>query len=118
MSPVNGSISRSINLNDKHYGVDIATLKDEPIKATLEGQVVFAGWSSQQGNVIIIQHQNNLLSAYKHCSVILKTEGEYVEAGDPIGIVGNSGEFTDGPHLHFEVWQNGLPLNPQEFISF
>ncbi len=118
MSPVNGKISRSINISEKHYGIDIATLKDEPIKATLEGLVIFSGWTSQQGNVIILQHQNNLLSAYKHCSVLLKSEGEYVETGDPIGIVGNSGEWTDGPHLHFEVWQNGLALDPQEFISF
>jgi len=118
MSPVSGKISRSVNFKKKHYGVDIVTTPDEPIKAALEGLVIFSGWTSQQGYVIILQHQNNLLTAYKHCSVVLKSEGEYAEAGDPIAIVGTSGELTDGPHLHFEVWQNGIPLNPQEFISF
>lgn len=118
MSPVKGRISRSVNFAEKHYGVDIVTKADEPVKAALEGLVIFAGWTSKQGNVIILQHQNNLITAYKHCSVILKSEGEYVQVGDPIGIVGTSGELSDGPHLHFEVWQKGIPLNPQEFISF
>lgn len=118
MSPVTGKISRSVNFSKRHYGIDIVTAEDEPIKAALEGLVVFSGWTSQQGHVIILQHQNNLLTAYKHCSVLLKSEGDYVEIGDPIGIVGTSGELTDGPHLHFEVWQKGVPLNPQEFISF
>ncbi|MFK8045047.1 MAG: M23 family metallopeptidase [Crocinitomicaceae bacterium] len=118
MSPVSGKISRSVNFGKKHFGVDIVTSEDEPIKAALEGLVIFSGWTSQQGYVIILQHQNNLITAYKHCSVILKSEGEYAEAGDPIAIVGTSGELSDGPHLHFEVWQKGVPLNPQEFISF
>lgn len=118
MSPVTGKISKSTDFSKKHYGVDVVTQADEPIKAVLEGLVVFAGWTNMQGNVIILQHQNNLLTAYKHCSVLLKSEGDYVEAGDPIGIVGTSGELTDGPHLHFEVWQKGVPLNPEEFISF
>lgn len=118
MSPVTGRISRSLNIEKKHFGVDIVTAANEPIKAALEGLVIFAGWTSHQGNVIILQHQNNLLTAYKHCSVLLKEAGEYVEAGDPIGIVGTTGELSDGPHLHFEVWQKGIALNPQEFISF
>lgn len=118
MSPVHGIISRSLNCSEGHYGLDVVTQKDEPIKATLEGIVLFSNWTSTEGNVIIIQHHNNLISAYKHCSVLLKEIGDKVDVGDPIGIVGNSGEFTDGPHLHFEIWQKGIPLNPQEFISF
>ncbi|MDX1349377.1 MAG: M23 family metallopeptidase [Putridiphycobacter sp.] len=118
MSPVSGTVSRSTNFQQKHYGVDIVTKADEPVKAVLEGLVVFAGWTNRQGNVIILQHQNNLITAYKHCSVLMKAEGDFVQAGDPIGIVGTSGELTDGPHLHFEIWQKGVPLNPQEFISF
>jgi len=118
IAPVNGKISRSININTKHYGVDIVTKEDEPIKAVLEGLVLFSGWTDKTGYVIIIQHQNNLVSSYKHCATVLKNEGDFVEAGDPIGIVGNTGELTDGPHLHFELWQNGIALNPQEFISF
>ena len=80
--------------------------------------MLFSNWTSTEGNVIIIQHQNNIISAYKHCSVLLKELGDKVDIGDPIGIVGNSGKYTDGPHLHFEIWQNGTALNPQEFISF
>ncbi len=118
MSPVNGNITRSIAIDDKHYGIDVVTLADEPIKATLEGLVVLSEWTNGQGNVIIIQHSNNIITAYKHCSVLFKEAGTYVEAGDPIGIVGNTGELTDGPHLHFEIWQNGIPLDPQEFINF
>lgn len=118
MNPVSGIISKGLIIEEKHYGVDIATEKDEAVKATLEGLVIFAGWNNQYGNTIIIQHKNNLISIYKHCSTLLKSEGEFVEAGDPIGIVGNTGELTTGPHLHFEVWQNGIALNPQEFISF
>lgn len=118
MNPVHGIISRSLNKNEAHFGVDVVTQKDEPIKATLEGVVLFANWTSTEGNVIIVQHQDNIISVYKHCSVLLKELGDKVEVGDPIAIVGNSGKFTDGPHLHFELWQNGTALNPQEFISF
>lgn len=118
MSPVHGIISKSFNGMEKHFGVDVVTQKDEPIKATLEGVVLFSNWTSTAGNVIIIQHHNSIVSAYKHCSVLLRNLGDKVDVGDPIAIVGNSGEFTDGPHLHFEIWQNGTPLNPQEFISF
>ncbi len=118
MSPVHGVISKSFNKNEKHYGVDVVTQKDEPIKTTLEGIVIFSNWTSTEGNVIIVQHHNNIISAYKHCSILLQDLGSRVDVGDPIAIVGNSGEFTDGPHLHFEIWQNGVALNPQEFISF
>ena len=116
--PVSGTISRSLNRSERHYGVDIVTKADEPIKATLEGVVLFAEWTNRQGHVIIIQHTNHIISAYKHCSVLLKKPGDYVESGDPIAIVGNTGELTDGPHLHFEIWQDGVVLNPQEFINF
>jgi len=118
MSPVNGTISRSLDKSQQHYGVDIVTKSDEPIKATLEGYVIFSEWTNRQGNVVIIQHANDMLSAYKHCSILLKKAGTYVEAGDPIAIVGNTGELTDGPHLHFEIWKGGVVLNPQEFINF
>tara|TARA_B100000809_G_C15116126_1_gene522500 strand:+ start:1014 stop:1871 length:858 start_codon:yes stop_codon:yes gene_type:complete len=118
MNPVHGLISKSFNRSNKHFGVDVVTQKDEPIKSTLEGIVIFSNWTSSEGNVIIIQHHNNIISAYKHCSILLEDLGSRVDVGDPIAIVGNSGEFTDGPHLHFEIWQNGVALNPQEFISF
>lgn len=118
MSPVSGKISKSLDLSKGHYGVDIVTRKDEPIKATLEGVVLMSTWTATEGNVIVLQHHNDLISIYKHCSVLLVNNGDKVEVGDPIGIVGNTGEFSTGPHLHFELWQNGIVLNPQEFISF
>ena len=117
-APVNGIVSQSINKTEGHYGVDIVTLEDEPIKSCLEGTVILTGWIQSEGKVIVIQHKDDLISIYKHCSAILKKRGEQVQTGDPIGIVGNSGENTSGPHLHFELWRNGLLLNPEDYISF
>ena len=116
--PVNGQISQSYNPKNNHYGVDVVTAFDEPIKSCLDGTVVIAGWIPGEGHIIIIQHNNDLISVYKHCSVLLKVQGDNILTGDPIGIVGNTGENTSGPHLHFEIWKKGIPLNPQEFISF
>ena len=117
-SPVNGKVSQSFNPKKNHFGVDVVTAVDEPIKACLDGAVVLSGWLPGEGNIIIIQHNNDLISVYKHCSVLLKKQGDHILTGDPIGIVGNTGENTSGPHLHFEIWKKGIPLNPQEFISF
>ena len=116
--PVNGLVSQSFSLTKDHYGVDVSTTADEPIKACLNGTVILAGWVPGEGNIIVIQHNNEFTSIYKHCSVLLKSQGDRVSIGDPIGIVGNTGENTSGPHLHFELWQNGVAMNPQEFISF
>jgi murein DD-endopeptidase MepM/ murein hydrolase activator NlpD len=116
--PVNGLVSQSFNINKEHFGVDVSTTADEPIKACLNGTVILAGWVPGEGNIIVIQHSNEFTSIYKHCSVLLKAQGDRVAIGDPIGIVGNTGENTSGPHLHFELWQNGVAMNPQEFISF
>lgn len=118
MNPVNGVVSASYNQQKHHYGVDIVTQKEEPIKSVSDGVVVFANWTSDNGYVILIQHNSNTISVYKHCSVLLKKVGDRVESGDVIAVVGNSGEFTDGPHLHFELWQNGFPMNPQQILSF
>lgn len=117
-SPVKGTVSKSFNPKKGHLGVDVVTAADEAIKSCLNGTVIFAGWSPDDGNMVIVQHAENLISIYKHCSVLLKTTGDPVREGDPIGIVGNTGETSTGPHLHFELWQRGNPLNPQEFISF
>ena len=91
--------------------------ENEAIKATLKGVVIFAGWTSETGHVISLQHDNNLISTYKHNSVLMKEVGDVVKAGDAIAIIGNSGELTDGPHLHFELWYNGTALNPEEYIN-
>jgi len=117
-SPLKGMVSEQYNPVKNHYGVDIVSSSDEPIKAALNGTILFSSWTSDTGYVIGIQHENNLVSMYKHNSVLLKKAGTYVKAGEVIAIVGNSGEMTSGPHLHFELWHNGKPVNPQEYMVF
>ena len=117
-SPISGLVSKSFKLDEGHYGVDVVAEKNEAVKATLNGKVVLSAWTVETGHVIAIQHTNDLLSIYKHNSVVLKKEGDIVKAGEVIGIVGNSGEYTTGPHLHFEIWLKGQPLNPAEVIKF
>jgi len=117
-TPVKGMVTASFNTSQEHYGVDIAAKENEPIKATLDGTVLFAGWTSETGYTIEIQHSNNLVSAYKHNSVLLKKAGQFVKAGEAIAVIGNSGEQTSGPHLHFELWYNGNAIDPQEYMVF
>jgi murein DD-endopeptidase MepM/ murein hydrolase activator NlpD len=117
-TPLNGSITASFNSKENHFGVDIAASENEAIKATNNGTVIFAAWTSNDGYVLQIQHSNNLISSYKHNSVLLKKAGDYVKAGEAVAIIGNSGELSTGPHLHFELWYNGIPVNPQDYISF
>jgi murein DD-endopeptidase MepM/ murein hydrolase activator NlpD len=116
--PVIGTITSDFDVQIGHYGIDVAAKEGETIKAILDGTVVLSSFTSDGGNVIQIQHANNLVSVYKHNSVLLKNVGDRVEAGDSIAIIGNSGELTDGPHLHFELWYNGTPLNPRDYIAF
>lgn len=117
-TPIKGMITSSYSLNDEHFGVDIVSKEDEFVKATLDGTVVFAGFTTDDGYVIQIQHGNNLTSAYKHQSIITKKIGDFVKAGEPIGVVGNTGENSKGPHLHFELWYNGFAINPQDYVVF
>lgn len=117
-APIKGLVTTSFNLKDQHFGIDIVAAENEAIKATLDGTVVFTGWSVETGYIIQIQHSNNLISIYKHNSAVLKKMGQFVKAGEPIAIIGNSGETSQGPHLHFELWYNGNPTNPQEYIVF
>lgn len=117
-TPVKGTVTSSFNADEEHFGVDVATKDNESIKAVLDGTVFFSGWTTDDGYIVQIQHRNNLVSVYKHCSVLLKKSGESVKAGDAIAIVGNTGENTTGPHLHFELWENGSALNPELYINF
>ena len=117
-SPVKGNISSKFDNNQQHYAVDVVTRKNENIKATLDGTVVFSNFTPETGYVIAIQHANNMLSFYKHCSALLKKVGSFVRAGEVIAVVGDSGEYTTGPHLHFELWLNGSPVNPENYITF
>ena len=116
--PVNGTISDNYSVQDKHYAVDIVVARDTPVKATADGTVIFAEWTTQTGYIIIIDHGNGLISAYKHNASVTKEQGELVKAGEVIAISGNTGELTTGPHLHFELWSNGYPIDPTTFIDF
>ena len=106
------------NLKNGHFGIDIIASNNEAVKAVLNGTIVFSDWSPEYGHVIQIQHAQNLVSIYKHNSFLLKKVGDLVKAGDAIAIVGNSGELSTGPHLHFEMWHNGIPLDPEKFVVF
>ncbi len=117
-TPLKGSVTSSFKARDEHYGVDVASKENEAIKATLDGTVIMAAWTTETGYSMQIQHSNNLVSVYKHCSVLMKKTGNYVKAGEVIAIVGNSGELTTGPHLHFELWYNGSPIDPQDYMVF
>lgn len=117
-TPVTGTISEGYNPEEKHYAVDIAVANDTPVKAVADGTVILAEWSVQTGYVIILDHGNGLISAYKHNKSLTKEQGELVKSGEVIAISGNAGELTTGPHLHFELWSNGYPIDPTTFIDF
>ncbi len=117
-TPLNGTVSNKINVKEGHFGIDIVAPKDEAVKTTLDGTVIFTEWTPESGHVIQVQHTHNLVSVYKHNSFLLKKTGDHVNAGDPIAIIGNTGEHTTGEHLHFELWYNGAPIDPEAFINF
>ena len=116
--PVNGVISSHYQADIHHFGVDIAAASKESVLATLDGTVMYAGYDPNQGNVIQLQHKNGFVSVYKHNELLLKEPGEQVVAGEAIALVGNTGKLSTGPHLHFELWYNGKPVNPEDFIVF
>lgn len=116
--PVGGYITDEYDPQKEHYGIDIAAPTDAPVKATLDGTVISAGWNAETGYVITIQHKDNIISIYKHNAKIFKNVGNFVKAGDVIATVGNTGELSTGPHLHFEIWHGGVSLNPKEYVIF
>ena len=115
--PLNGTVLKPFNADEGHYGVDIATDGDKIINATLDGTVVFANWSIDNGYCIGIQHEDSYLSIYKHNATLLKKEGEYVKAGEAVAILGRSGDKETFEHLHFELWHNGIAVNPADYMS-
>ncbi len=117
-APVKGTISEGYNPKEKHYAIDLVTIKDAPVKATADGTVIFAEWTTNTGYVIILKHNNNLISVYKHNALLRKEQGELVKAGEVIATAGNTGELSTGPHLHFELWSDGYPIDPTNFIDF
>ncbi len=116
--PVTGTISEGYNVEEKHYAVDIVVATGTPVKAAADGVVVLAEWTTQTGYVVIIDHGNGLISAYKHNASLTKEQGDLVKAGEVIAISGDAGELTTGPHLHFELWTDGYPIDPTTFIDF
>ncbi len=115
-TPLKGIVTDTFNWNKRHFGVDIVAAANEAVKSVLDGTVILSTWTSETGYVIGIQHENNIVSFYKHNSVILKKEGSKVRAGEVVGIVGDSGELSTGPHLHFELWINGVPIDPEKYM--
>jgi len=116
--PVEGVLTSKFNLNNNHFGVDVVASPKEVVKSILDGTVILSVWTLETGYVIQIQHAANIISVYKHNASLSKKQGDRVKAGDAIAIVGNTGELTTGPHLHLEIWQNGTPVNPEDYIVF
>lgn len=117
-APLNGTLSQKFDPKKNHFGVDIVAQKNTPVKAIADGTVIFSGWTTETGNVIILKHVDDFISVYKHNGILLKRQGEFVKSGEAIATVGSTGELTTGPHLHFELWSGGYALNPTNLIDF
>ena len=116
--PLKGQVSEGFDSKIQHYAVDIAVSKNTPVKAVADGRVVLASWTSDSGFVIIIDHGNQMLSVYKHNAALTKEQGDLVKAQEVIARSGSSGQLSTGPHLHFELWNDGNPIDPSTFIDF
>ena len=116
--PLKGVVIEKYSKRNSHFGIDILAKKGSFINCISDGVVVISNWTNSTGYVIGVQHNNGFLSIYKHNSSLLKNIGEWVSSGEPIAIIGNSGELSSGPHLHFELWQNGESINPTNYILF
>lgn len=117
-APITGNITQGFNANNKHFAIDIVAITGTPIKVIEDGTVIFSEWTAETGYVIIIEHLNGFISVYKHNGALLKQQGDFVKSGEVIASVGSTGELTTGPHLHFELWYNGYPVNPINYIDF
>jgi murein DD-endopeptidase MepM/ murein hydrolase activator NlpD len=116
--PLQGIVSSPYDMSIDHYGIDIVAKTNEPVKSIADGTVILSSWTQDGGYVIAVQHRANLISVIRHNSALLKKVGNFVNAGEVISIIGNSGELTTGPHVHLEIWYNGNPVDPEEFITF
>lgn len=117
-SPLTGNNSHVFNRNEKHYAIDIVAKKGTPVKVIADGTVLLAEWTAETGYVITIQHADEFISIYKHNGTLLKEQGDFVKSGEVIATVGNTGELSTAPHLHFELWNSGVPVNPIDYIDF
>lgn len=116
--PVKGMITEKFNPQKKHYAVDIALAKNTPIKSISSGKVIFADWTSNTGNVVILRHNNGFISVYKHAASLTVSQGDAVKTGEVIALAGSTGQESTGVHLHFELWKDGYPIDPSIFIEF
>ncbi len=116
--PVKGMITEKFNPKDKHYAVDIALAKNTPIKSILSGKVIFADWTPNTGNVVIIRHNSGFISVYKHAASVTVSQGDVVKTGEVIALAGSTGQESTGVHLHFELWKDGYAIDPSIFIEF
>ncbi len=117
LSPVKGIVTAHYNPEEKHYAVDIAVAKDTPVKSVFDGVVIFSEWSAATGHVLMIDN-GNAIAVYKHNSVLFKHQGDKVKAGEVISLAGSEGKESSGPHLHFELWFNGVPVDPEQYLEF
>lgn len=117
-APLSGMVSQDFDSNSKHFAIDIVAKTGTPVKAVADGTVIFSEWTTGTGYVIIVKHAKNFVSVYKHNGTLLKEQGDFVKSGEVIATVGSTGELTTGPHLHFELWSGGYPVNPTTFIDF
>ncbi len=118
IAPVVGEVSEKMSKQKSHLGIDIIVPKNTEVKATMDGNIIAADWTQETGNSLVIQHQNEIISVYRHNSKLLKKAGDFVKAGEAVAIAGNSGDLTSGPHLHFELWYRGKAVNPEDHIKF
>jgi murein DD-endopeptidase MepM/ murein hydrolase activator NlpD len=113
--PTEGYVTRTFNPNQRHFGIDIAGKIGTPVYAAAEGYVIFAGWTNEDGNLIILSHAGGFLTFYKHNQSLLRPANSFVKRGEPIALLGNSG-ISSGPHLHFEIWKDGVPVDPARYV--
>ena len=117
-SPIKGDITQTFNFEENHFAIDIAADIGTPVKSILDGKILFSEWSVDTGHVIIVDHGDNIVSVYKHNSKSLKEQNDFVQAGEVIAYSGNQGTLSSGPHLHFELWKNGTPIDPEPLLNF
>lgn len=116
--PLKGMVTEKFSPKNKHYSVDVAVAKNTPVKSVQNGTVVFADWTPSNGNVVILRHNNGFISVYKHAASLNVSQGDVVRTGEVIALAGSTGHESTGVHLHFELWKDGYPIDPEQFISF
>jgi murein DD-endopeptidase MepM/ murein hydrolase activator NlpD len=116
--PLKGMVTEKFSPKNKHYSVDIAVAKNTPVKAVQNGTVIFADWTPSNGNVVILRHNNGFISVYKHAASLTASQGDAVRTGEVIALAGSTGQESTGVHLHFELWKDGYPIDPEQFIEF